>query len=702
MKKLIIIALLLCPSLAAQTASNKPYGIVAMSSTPGACRIGQPVVMYNHALYICDGTNYQALSGGGGSGDVVGQASSVNNEVVLWSGTDGKHIKRATGSGIAKLASGVLSAGAASTDLTDAASLVTTTTITNFTLSPSFKIITVQPVTDLVTATFRRLSAAQTSHFLDLQDEANGVLTFFDKTGKFNGDVIGNVTGNVSGSSGSTTGNAATSSAADHTPTACGANTFAQSQSTAWAFTCAGVSLTAAVSGILPGANGGTANGFMAFSGPASSLKTFTLPNANATILTDNAAVTVAQGGTGLATLTTNNVILGNGTSAPSFVAPGTSGNVLTSNGTTWTSATPAAAGDFSSNTSTSVDSEVVLFSGTAGKTGKRATGTGVASLTSGVLSAITNVPIGEGTGTGLVITDASAAGLEVGPAGSTSPVLRVVDNVASQATGLEIKGNASGSGVTLTALGGTNESISLVPKGTGSVIVPINGSNAAPSLMLGSGSTNGLWVRSGTIDLVASSNDVLEFHGTLGLLLTTHAPVVGWTGNGTVGQVARTGLSEVAAGVVGVGTGAGASTAGTLQSAEYDQVTVSNGAQRKLVVNSELITLSTSGTTTDSSANLLPADSVIDSVTCRITTTITTATNWSVGDGTIAARFAAANSTLTSGTTSVGLAHVDQTGTSGPRQTSAAKLRITTTGTPGAGVIRCSVFATTFVAPTS
>lgn len=43
--------------------------------------------------------------------------------------------------------------------------------------------------------------------------------------------------------------------------------------------------------------------------------------------------------------------------------------------------------GDFSSNTSTSVDSEIVLFSGTGGKTGKRATGTGLAKITSGVLS---------------------------------------------------------------------------------------------------------------------------------------------------------------------------------------------------------------------------------------------------------------------------------------------------------------------------
>jgi hypothetical protein len=53
----------------------------------------------------------------------------------------------------------------------------------------------------------------------------------------------------------------------------------------------------------------------------------------------------VDQGGTGLTTLTANNVILGNGTSTPTFVAPSTAGNVLVSNGTTWTSAAPAASG---------------------------------------------------------------------------------------------------------------------------------------------------------------------------------------------------------------------------------------------------------------------------------------------------------------------------------------------------------------------
>ena len=53
----------------------------------------------------------------------------------------------------------------------------------------------------------------------------------------------------------------------------------------------------------------------------------------------------VANGGTGAATLTANNVLLGNGTSALQVVAPGTVGNVLVSNGTTWVSSAPAASG---------------------------------------------------------------------------------------------------------------------------------------------------------------------------------------------------------------------------------------------------------------------------------------------------------------------------------------------------------------------
>ena len=70
----------------------------------------------------------------------------------------------------------------------------------------------------------------------------------------------------------------------------------------------------------------------------------------------------VSKGGTGAATLTANNVLLGNGTSALQVVAPGTTGNVLTSNGTTWTSAA-AAGGGFAAGT-------VMLFAQTSAPTG--------------------------------------------------------------------------------------------------------------------------------------------------------------------------------------------------------------------------------------------------------------------------------------------------------------------------------------------
>lgn len=52
----------------------------------------------------------------------------------------------------------------------------------------------------------------------------------------------------------------------------------------------------------------------------------------------------VADGGTGASTLAANAVLIGNGTSPVQTVAPGTTGNVLTSNGTAWVSSAPAPA----------------------------------------------------------------------------------------------------------------------------------------------------------------------------------------------------------------------------------------------------------------------------------------------------------------------------------------------------------------------
>ena len=67
-----------------------------------------------------------------------------------------------------------------------------------------------------------------------------------------------------------------------------------------------------------------------------------TTPNSGAfTTLSATTPISVSSGGSGSASFTQNNVLLGNGASSFQVVAPGTANNVLTSNGTTWASTAP-------------------------------------------------------------------------------------------------------------------------------------------------------------------------------------------------------------------------------------------------------------------------------------------------------------------------------------------------------------------------
>ena len=96
---------------------------------------------------------------------------------------------------------------------------------------------------------------------------------------------------------------------------------------------------------------------------------TNTITNINLTTAVTG-TLPVANGGTGAASLTANSVLLGNGTSAVQEVAPGSSGNVLTSNGTTWTSAALPAGGIeyvYKTSTYTATDKQGVLADTTGG-----------------------------------------------------------------------------------------------------------------------------------------------------------------------------------------------------------------------------------------------------------------------------------------------------------------------------------------------
>lgn len=117
-----------------------------------------------------------------------------------------------------------------------------------------------------------------------------------------------------------------------------------------------------------------------------------------------------------------------------------------------------------------------------------------------------------------------------------------------------------------------------------------------------------------------------------------------------------------------------------------------SNGAMMGIRTISESITLNTGGLTTDSSADLLPANAFILFVTGKATTPITTATTIAFGDASAANRFlspAAVAGPFTGGNHLKGSVSTDA---NGPLQVSAAKIRLTTDANPGAGVVRVTV----------
>lgn len=109
---------------------------------------------------------------------------------------------------------------------------------------------------------------------------------------------------------------------------------------------------SAALTQVIASTYGGTGNGFTKFTGPTTAEKTFTLPDASATILTSNAAVTVAQGGTGNTSIAAYSVICGGTTTTGAFQVVsglGNAGQVLTSAGAgalpTWSAPTSTPAG---------------------------------------------------------------------------------------------------------------------------------------------------------------------------------------------------------------------------------------------------------------------------------------------------------------------------------------------------------------------
>lgn len=127
MKKLLLIALVASSAVYAQHPGTENQLNQGVSGNGPFVITGKGPLTVGYCVKIDSDGNYVAASGpcgtGSGNGDAsTNTATSADGEVALFSGTGGKTFKRATGSGIGKLTSGVLSAGAACADLSNAAS----------------------------------------------------------------------------------------------------------------------------------------------------------------------------------------------------------------------------------------------------------------------------------------------------------------------------------------------------------------------------------------------------------------------------------------------------------------------------------------------------------------------------------------------------------------------------------------------------
>lgn len=170
-------------------------------------------------------------------------------------------------------------------------------------------------------------------------------------------------------------------------------------------------------------------------------------------------------------------------------------------------------------------------------------------------------------------ITSSSATAFGVGPNGATNPAFNIDASTASSATGVNIKSAAATGGVVISAISsGTNEAITLAPKGTGNVTI----GNGTGSITISTGTGGNTTISTGrvAISTVNSNGFVVGANGTTNPQFKVDASTASVaTGLSITGAAATAGLAL-----------------GTLSSGTNENLTISAKGTGIVTINSAVV----------------------------------------------------------------------------------------------------------------